>query len=78
MNQELIDMAIRAGFSLYTLNRESNWKPLEAFAALVTAAESERITKMLNYLDMKAQPYHNYYKHAAVEINRKAGEGELI
>jgi len=27
---------------------------------------------------MKAQPYHNYYKHAAIEINRPDGEGELI
>jgi hypothetical protein len=26
----------------------------------------------------KASPYHNYYKHAAVEINRKDGEGEKI
>ena len=48
------------------------------FAKLVAAAEREEITKMLNYLDMKAQPYHNYYRHAAVEINREEGEGELI
>lgn len=55
---------------------------IEHFAALVEAAaradERDRITKMLNYLDMKAQPYHNYYRHAAVEINRKEGEGENI
>jgi hypothetical protein len=45
MNQELMDMAEQAGFSLYTLNRESNWKPLEAFAALVAAAEREACAK---------------------------------
>lgn len=58
------------------------WDELKRFAALVEAAaradERDRITKMLNYLDMKAQPYHNYYRHAAVEINRKEGEGENI
>jgi len=46
MNQELMDMAEQAGFSLYTLNRESNWKPLEAFAALVAAAEREACAKV--------------------------------
>ena len=51
---------------------------LEKFAELVAAKERKQITKILNYLDMKAQPYHNYYKHAAVEINRKKGEGEKI
>jgi hypothetical protein len=49
-----------------------------AWGKACAAAEREQITKMLNYLDMKAQPYHNYYKHAAVEINREEGEGELI
>lgn len=89
MNQKLIDMAKQAGIQEGEFERykgeEGKRKAymmlpeeLEAFAALVAAAESERITKMLNYLDMKAQPYHNYYKHAAVEINRKDGEGEKI
>lgn len=89
MNQELIDMAKEVGIQEGEFERykgeEGKRKAymmlpeeLEAFAALVAASESERITKMLNYLDMKAQPYHNYYKHAAVEINRKDGEGEKI
>jgi hypothetical protein len=41
-------------------------------------AEREKITNLLLYLHSKAAPYHNYYKHAAVELNRKAGEGEKI
>jgi|Laugresbdmm110sd_1035091.scaffolds.fasta_scaffold46143_4 hypothetical protein len=76
MNQELIDMAKQAGWQY--AHGDSGYEPLWKFAALVAAAERERITKMLNYLDMKAQPYHNYYKHAAIEINRPDGEGELI
>lgn len=82
MNQErIIELAKAAGFERLG-HTDHDWvcypEDIEAFAALVAAAERERISKMLNYLDMKAQPYHNYYKHAAVEINRKAGEGELI
>jgi len=76
MNQELIDMAKQAGWQY--AHGDSGYEPLWKFAALVAAAERERITKMLNYLDMKAQPYHNCYKHAAIEINRPDGEGELI
>jgi predicted methyltransferase len=67
--KELAEQALESGQRDY-------W--LERFAALVAAHERDRITKMLNYLDMKAQPYHNYYRHAAVEINRKEGEGENI
>jgi hypothetical protein len=44
---------------------------LEAFAALVAAAERERITAMLMYLHNQASAYHNYYKHAAIEISWK-------
>ena len=71
---EIIRMAREAG--LFT--HKEVQPELERFANLVAAAEREEITKMLNYLDMKAQPYHNYYRHAAVEINREEGEGELI
>jgi hypothetical protein len=51
---------------------------IEHFAELVRADERARVTNMLLYLHNKAAPYHNYYKHAAVELNRKAGEGEKI
>jgi hypothetical protein len=40
--------------------------------------ERERVAKLLEYLDMKAQPYHSYYKHAAKVINGKPEEGGLI
>jgi hypothetical protein len=53
-------------------------KGLEKFAALVRADERRRITNLMLYMHNKASPYHNYYKHAAVEINRKDGEGEKI
>jgi len=53
-------------------------KGLERFAVLVRADERRRITNLMLYMHNKASPYHNYYKHAAVEINRKAGEGEKI
>ena len=76
--QILADMGLHEGGM-------DNWVPDNAwyrFANVVEAKaradERDRITKMLNYLDMKAQPYHNYYRHAAVEINRKEGEGENI
>ena len=48
------------------------------FAELVRADERRRITNLMLYMHNKASPYHNYYKHAAVEINRKDGEGEKI
>lgn len=51
---------------------------IEHFAELVRADERRRITNLMLYMHNKASPYHNYYKHAAVEINRKAGEGEKI
>ena len=40
--------------------------------------ERERVAQLLEYLDMKAQPYHSYYKHAAKVINGKPEEGGLI
>jgi len=51
---------------------------VQRFAELVRADERRRITNLMLYMHNKASPYHNYYKHAAVEINRKAGEGEKI
>ena len=59
---------------------EINWS--EAYESklieLVRADERRRITNLMLYMHNKASPYHNYYKHAAVEINRKDGEGEKI
>jgi hypothetical protein len=57
---------------------ESALRHLELFAELVRADERRRITNLMLYMHNKASPYHNYYKHAAVEINRKDGEGEKI
>ena len=51
---------------------------IEHFAELVRADERQRVTNLLLYMHNKAAAYHNYYKHAAVELNRKAGEGEKI
>ena len=57
---------------------QSGFDSVEEFAELVRADERRRITNLMLYMHNKASPYHNYYKHAAVEINRKAGEGEKI
>jgi len=53
-------------------------EPLQMFAKLVAEHERERTKTMLEYLDMKAQPYHSYYKHAAVCLYGTVGEGELL
>ena len=49
MNQELIDMAKQAGFSAWALQTP---KDLEAFAALVAAAEREKVEDLLKEYDM--------------------------
>ena len=41
MNQELIDIARKAGFARYMTDGETNWEMFEAFAALVRADERE-------------------------------------
>lgn len=69
----IIEMAREAGFKM------ENSAAIDAaknFAELVRADERRRVTNLLLYMHNKAAPYHNYYKHAAVELNRKAGEGE--
>jgi len=71
----IIEMAREAGFSEWALQTPQD---LERFAELVRADERRRITNLMLYMHNKASPYHNYYKHAAVEINRKDGEGEKI
>ena len=69
---------MRTVFELIEANGLALHGDIEHFAEIVRADERERITKMLNYMDMKAQPYHSFYRHVAVELNRNAGEGELI
>lgn len=39
---------------------------------------TKKITELLMYLHNKASAFHNYYQHAAVEINRNLNEGKLI
>ena len=66
-------------------NREWNTETLalywkqhrdEHFAALVAATaavdERNRNTKLLYQMHERAAAHHSYYKHAAIEINRKA------
>lgn len=65
-------------FKLIEANGLSLHGDIEAFAELVRADERERITNLMLYMHNIAAPMHNYYKHAAIEINRKAGEGEKI
>jgi hypothetical protein len=77
MNKErMIELAKKAGWEYADDDR--GFEPLWDFAELVRADERVRVTNLLLYMHNKAAPYHNYYKHAAVELNRKAGEGELI
>ena len=76
----VIEMAREAGF---TQPEGETWyeafpQCIARFAELIRADERERVTNLLLYMHNKAAPYHNYYKHIAVEINRKAGEGEKI
>lgn len=65
-------------FELIEANGLTLHGDIEHFAELVRADERRRITNLMLYMHNKASPYHNYYKHAAVEINRKDGEGEKI
>ena len=81
----VIEMAREAGFMLAAEPSidgrdwyECCTEEIERFVALVRADERRRITNLMLYMHNKASPYHNYYKHAAVEINRKDGEGEKI
>lgn len=74
----IIEMAREAGIDWHRHWNDDESNRLEAFATLVRADERRRITNLMLYMHNKASPYHNYYKHAAVEINRKDGEGEKI
>jgi hypothetical protein len=65
-------------FELIEANELTLHGDIEHFAELVREDERKRVTNMLLYMHNKAAAYHNYYKHAAVELNREAGEGEKI
>lgn len=65
-------------FELIEANGLNLHGDIEHFAELVRADERQRVTNLLLYMHNKAAAYHNYYKHAAIELNRKAGEGEKI
>jgi hypothetical protein len=75
----VIDMAreVKMPYDFVT-GEPINIEKLKAFVELVRADERKRVTNLLLYMHNKAAAYHNYYKHAAVELNRKAGEGEQI
>jgi hypothetical protein len=77
-DEELAEQA--EAFADRDFKGEINWS--EAYESklieLVRADERRRITNLMLYMHNKASLYHNYYKHAAVEINRKDGEGEKI
>ncbi len=45
---------------------------VERFYHLVAAAERNQNTQLLYQMHERAADQHNYYKHAAIEINRKA------
>jgi hypothetical protein len=65
-------------FELIEANGLTLHGDIEHFAELVREDERKRVTNMLLYMHNKAAAYHNYYKHAAIELNRKTGEGELV
>ena len=89
MNKILDEHAAEYGNGMF---EDTQYPELEKFAELVRAderdramrenayvlAERDRNTQLLYKMHERAFGMHNYYKHAAVEINRKDGEGEKI
>ena len=78
---ETLQLAVEAG--LWDINDATEcggpaelFESLERFANLVDAraadAERDRNTKLLYQMHERAAAQHSYYKHAAIEINRKA------
>jgi hypothetical protein len=68
--RQILDMAEKASQS-----KQDWWKDddaLEAFAKLVREYERDQVTQLLYKMHERAATQHNYYKHAAIEINRKA------
>ena len=67
-NKTVIDLAKDCGINFH----QAGWPELERFAALVRADERDQVTQLLYKMHERAATQHNYYKHAAIEINRKA------
>lgn len=61
----IIEMAREAGIV------GNFWPELERLAELIRADERARVTNVLLEMHDNAAPPHPYYKHAALEINRK-------
>lgn len=58
-------------FELIEANGLTLHGDIEHFAALVREEERDRITQLLYKMHERAASQHNYYKHVAIEINRK-------
>lgn len=72
----VIEMAQEAGFVFgmtdpMVLVRYIPQYGFERLAELIRADERARVTNVLLEMHDKASSLHNYYKHAALEINRK-------
>ncbi len=65
MDQELIDMAKQAGWQY--AHGDSGYEPLWKFAALVAAAEREKVAKQWEQL-------HGFDKHAVAAFIRARGD----
>jgi hypothetical protein len=64
MNQELMDMAKQAGWDAHHVEFDTR---LEAFAALVKAAEREKVAKQW-------EQWHGFDKHTVAAFIRARGE----
>jgi hypothetical protein len=60
MNQELIDMAKQAGWQY--AHGDSGFEPLWKFAALVAAAEREKVEDLLKEYDMVNSAFANDFR----------------
>jgi hypothetical protein len=69
-DKTIIELARQAGWQY--AHGESGFEPLWAFAKLVREYERDQVTQLLYKMHERAATQHNYYKHAAIEINRKA------
>jgi hypothetical protein len=66
MNQELIDMARQADIDHHRLWNDDGTNRLEAFAALVAAAEREKLAKQW-------EQWHGFDKHTVAAFIRARG-----
>ena len=75
-DRDVIEMAQEAGFVFGMTDPMVMVKYIpqygfERLAELIRAEERARVTNVLLEMHDKATPPHPYYKHAALEINRK-------